>query len=176
MNTVKSKGSCCIIILWKHPESEGCHFYWLVCDDMFVMIWVWPRVTIYHMFQQRWSAVSLPREGCDFKYVFWMSIFWCICVLKCLPVWVENRSSGTLSSIRAFIGFLWPGHKDSCGRQQRLWYRAKHTMNLSIFGQTVATEHSCRKLYQPCMLTNHICSHGYGYYSDIAFSSMPSSF
>lgn len=46
---------------------------------------------------------------------------------------------------------------------------------LFLVSQTVATEHSCKKL--PSASQNHICSHGYGYYSDNAFKSwMLSSF
>lgn len=137
----------------KHLESEGCHFNWPICDDMFVMVWVWTRVAIYHMFLRRWSiGWSLPCGECfDFKCVFWVYVNAFFFPSVWFSEWKTSYQEH-VPAIKAFIGFLWPGHKDSCGRQQWLWYRTKHTMNLSIFGQTVASEHSCRKLYQPCTL------------------------
>lgn len=35
----------------------------------------------------------------------------------CVSKW-KTAYQESLVTIKAFIGFLWPGHKDSCGRQQ----------------------------------------------------------
>lgn len=35
----------------------------------------------------------------------------------CVSKW-KTAYQEALVTIKAFIGFLWPGHKDSCGRQQ----------------------------------------------------------
>lgn len=87
----------------KHLESEGCHFNWPICDDMFVMVWVWTRVAIYHMFLRRWSiGWSLPCGECfDFKCVFWVYVN-AFFFSKCVILWVENILSGTRTSHKSF--------------------------------------------------------------------------
>lgn len=135
---------------------------WHVCNDLGLN-------TCYHLPHVSAAMIYVPclfranaaTLNMFFEWVYFNAFVFKVCASLSRK---QLRNQEVLVAIKAFIGFLWPGHKDSCGWQQWLWYRTKHTMNLSIFGQTVATEHSCRKLYQPCMLPNHICSHGNGYY------------
>lgn len=162
----------------KHPVSEGCRFLlagvWRhVCNDSVLNTCDHsPHVSeamIYRPCLFRASALT-SNVFSEWVYVNPLVFFFC----DSWSVWFSERKTSYqehLPAIKAFIGFLWPGHKDSCGRQQWLWYRTEHTMNLSIFGQTVASEHSCRKLYQPCTFPNLIYSHGYRYYSDIALKN-----
>lgn len=58
--------------------------------------------------------------------------------------WAEKAHQAVSVAVKAFISVLWPGHKDSCGRQQWVWYRTTKTPWTKSILRPESRKQSCR--------------------------------